>query len=65
MVGLDPQTECVGGPDESLQTQCMASFDDLVNLLLGDDLGQRFDVIEFSSGRELPSPAGSWFERRT
>ena len=50
----DPQSQRVGGPDESFQPQRFAGVDDLENLGLGDDFGQRAGVVEFGVFEDIP-----------
>ena len=50
----DPQSQGVGRPDERFHSPGPAGVDDLEDLGLGDNFGQRFDVIQFGLLEHLP-----------
>ncbi len=52
----DPQSQGVGRPDERFHSPGSAGVDELKDLGLGDDFGERFDVIQFGLLEHIPFP---------
>ena len=50
----DSQSECIGGPEEGLQSQCLAGVDQLKDLGLRDHLRQRSGIVQPGLIEDLP-----------